>query len=179
MSDVGYPVEELGVKPPISFNVVIESIGGNKAFNKEIFGLYVKEKNLNSITDQFEMSQGMFRALSVIIHVTYSEMISHPSCILIDDIGEGLDFDRSSALIDLLIKRAHASRIQLIMSTNDRFIMNKVPLKTWTVLQRAGSHIRGYNYKNSKILFDQFEITGLNNFDFFSMDFVNQNVGGE
>lgn len=176
MSDIGYPIDEVGVKPPISLNVVIEAIEGVKDLPKEIFGLCVKEANLGSITDQFDMSQGMFRALSVIIHVTYAEMVSHPSCILIDDIGEGLDFDRSSALIDLLIKRANASRIQMIMSTNDRFVMNKVPLKTWTILQRTGSHIRAYNYKNSKAAFDEFAVTGLNNFDFFSMEFVKQAV---
>jgi len=171
MSEVGYPLDAVGIKPPISVTVSLE---GPDGIPKDIFGLYVKEQSLNEITDQIDMSQGMFRALAVIIHITYAEMVSHPSCILIDDIGEGLDFDRSSALIDLLIKRAHASKIQLIMSTNDRFIMNKVPLRSWTVLQREGSRLRAYNYKNSRPIFDQFEITGLNNFDFFSMDFVTE-----
>jgi hypothetical protein len=55
-------------------------------------------------------------------------MMKTPATILIDDIGEGLDFDRSSRLIKLLIEIAEKNEnIRLIMSTNDRFVMNAVP----------------------------------------------------
>ncbi|MES1225487.1 MAG: ATP-binding protein, partial [Bacteroidota bacterium] len=53
----------------------------------------------------------------------------------------------------------------------DRFVMNKVPLKYWSIIQRNLSGSKIFNYKNSKKVFDEFEFTGLNNFDFFSKNF--------
>jgi hypothetical protein len=32
-----------------------------------------------------------------------------------------------------------------------------------------------HNYTNSKATFDNFKFTGLNNFDFLAMDFINEN----
>jgi hypothetical protein len=58
------------------------------------------------------------------------------------------------------------------MSTNDRFVMNKVPLEEWCLLQRNGNHVRVRNYQNSKAAFDRFKVTGLNNFDFLATDFI-------
>ena len=118
--------------------------------------------------DQAEISQGLFRALSLFIQLRYSEYFSKPGLVLIDDIGEGLDYERSSKLIKSLIEIAKKTNIQLIMSTNDRFVMNAVPLEYWCVLHREGGKCISLNYRNSKDLFDEFELTGLNNFDFFS-----------
>jgi hypothetical protein len=59
------------------------------------------------------------------------------------------------------------------MSTNDRFVMNNVPLEYWQVIQRDGGKCKIFNYKNSKEKFDDFEYTGLNNFDFLATDFIN------
>jgi len=95
-----------------------------------------------------------------------------PSAVLIDDIGEGLDFDRSCKLIKVLIKKAEESRVQLIMATNDRFVMNVVPLQYWSVLQRHGGGSKVLNYDNARARFDEFKFTGMNNFDFFATDFL-------
>jgi ABC-type antimicrobial peptide transport system ATPase subunit len=120
------------------------------------------------------MSQGMFRALSIIIHLTYHSMMKTPATILIDDIGEGLDYDRSTKLINLLIELAEKNdNIQLIMSTNDRYVMNKVPFKYWQLIDRKGGECKVYNYQNSKEIFEEFKRTGLNNFDFLATDFIN------
>jgi hypothetical protein len=163
MADIGYFIEDVGTRTPIS--IIVHSPQG-------VVVLYVKEAGLNEITDQIDMSQGMFRALSIIIQLNYSEMTQRPSCILIDDIGEGLDFERSCALIKLLMRKAEKSSVQLIMATNDRFVMNTVPLEAWTVLRRVGPNIKVYNYDNSKERFDQFKFTGMNNFDFFALNFL-------
>ena len=120
------------------------------------------------------MSQGMFRALSLIVSLNYAEHTAVPSCVLIDDIGEGLDFDRSCALIKLLMQKAEETSMQLILSTNDRFIMNSVPLEAWTVLRRVGQNTNVYNYDNSRARFDEFKFTGMNNFDFFAYDFLRE-----
>jgi hypothetical protein len=160
MDAIGYNLKEIGTAPPISLSVDVTP--------GEIVGIYAKEADLNGITDQNEMSQGMFRALSLLGQITYSQLINKPACILIDDIGEGLDYNRSTALVKLLIDKAKETPVQLIMATNDRFVMNNVPLEYWSVIQRIGNVSRIYDYRNSPDLFKEFELTGMNNFDFFS-----------
>ena len=165
MNAIGYSLEDIGTHTPES--IIIDS----NFLPTEPVGLYVKESDLECMTDQVDMSQGMFRALSLIIQIHYSLFTSTPSCILIDDIGEGLDFERSSALVKLLIERAKNSSVQLIMATNDRFIMNNVPLEYWLVIQRVGGISKIYSQRNSPQLFEDFKLTGLNNFDFFSSEY--------
>src|SRR5438105_11020892 len=109
----------------------------------------------------------MFRALSVIVQLNYAYLARAPSCMLIDDIGEGLDFERSCGLIGVLVTKAQKHGVQVVLSTNDRFVMNSVPLEAWTILHREGGSTRVYNYANSREKFEQFKFTGLNNFDFF------------
>ncbi|MDR2607985.1 MAG: hypothetical protein LBC57_06290 [Treponema sp.] len=62
-----------------------------------------------------------------------------------------------------------------LMSTSDRFVMNAVPLEYWQVIQRKGGEYQVFNYQNSKEKIDDFEYTGLNNFDFLRTDFINSN----
>ena len=159
--------------------VVITPIPGPATTNGPPAVLYVKEKALNGITDQFGMSTGMFRALSVLIQITYAQMSNTAGTILIDDIGEGLDFERSYKLIHLLVDKAKQSKVQLIMDTNDRFVMNAVPLECWSVLNRTDSGVEVLNYANSKAKFDDFKFTGMNNFDFFAQDFLHGEEGSE
>jgi len=165
MGRVDYDIEEIGVQAPVSIR-----IEGN--LPGSLVGLYVKEKDLAGITDQLSMSQGMFRVFSILIHLNYFQMTKQPTCILIDDIGEGLDFARSCLLIDLLREKAKTSGVQLVLSTNDRFVMNRIPLEEWSVLQRCGSTVRVLNYENSRDLFEEFKFTGLSNFSFLEMDFA-------
>lgn len=167
MNTIGYPLDEIGLRP-------LTSIIVRGDFPGELVGLYVKESALQGITDQSDMSQGMFRAFSLIIQLNYSQMASKPSCILIDDIGEGLDFERSCSLIELLMRKAKTSSVQLVMSTNDRFVMNSIPLEVWSVLQREAGKTKVYNYTNSKAIFDKFKFTGMNNFDFLAVDFLHE-----
>ncbi len=167
INQIGYDITELGVAP-IS-NMIVE-----QTLPQQPEGIYIVEKGHSHIVEQQEISQGLFRAISLFIQLKYSEHFSEASLILIDDIGEGLDFDRSTKLIKSLIKMAEKSSIQLVMTTNDRFVMNNVPLQYWSVMQREGSRAHFLNYHNSKDIFEKFEITGLSNFDFFSSNFYNQ-----
>jgi hypothetical protein len=90
---------------------------------------------------------------------------------LIDDIGEGLDYDRSKGLIDLIIEKVKGSFVQVIMTTNDRFVMNKISLEYWSVIERIPKKSLFYNYRNSKETFDEYKYSGLSNFDFLATDF--------
>lgn len=163
MEAIGYKLKEIGTAPP--FSLAIEGAPG------EVVVIYAREADLDGITDQNEMSQGMFRALSLLVQITYSQLIKKPACILIDDIGEGLDYNRSTALVKLLVDKAKETPFQLIMATNDRFVMNSVPLEYWSVVRRIGNMSRVYSQRNSPNLFKEFELTGLNNFDFFSSNY--------
>ncbi|MHC6202238.1 AAA family ATPase [Breznakiellaceae bacterium SP9] len=167
MKKIGYDMTDIDVGPHPYMSLTTS--GG-----VPIYMINATENDRDSPVPQQEMSQGMFRALSLIIHVVYNTLKKYSTTILIDNIGEGLDFDRSSKLIKLLIEIAEKNEnIQLIMSTNDRFVMNNVPLEYWQVIQRKGGECRVFNYKNSKDKFDEFEYTGLNNFDFLRTDFLN------
>ncbi|OQY60219.1 MAG: hypothetical protein B6245_02490 [Desulfobacteraceae bacterium 4572_88] len=157
MRKVDYPIRQIDIAPLKHW-----SIG---------FALNVQEEELNDVTDQAEMSQGMFRALSLLIQINYSLFAKTASCILIDDIGEGLDYERSKGLIDLIIEKVKDSSIQVIVTSNDRFVMNKIPLEYWSVIHRIKNKSVFYNYTNAKQTFDDFVFTGLNNFDFFATDF--------
>lgn len=160
MAKIGYEIKEIGVE---------RSILENDKVAKGV--IYIIEKESSTRIYQYEMSQGMFRALSLIIQVNYTILAQNATCIVIDDIGEGLDHERAKKLIELLIQKSEDSDIQLIMATNDRFVMNTVPLKYWTILDRKGHQVKTYNYQTHKELFDEFEDMGLSNFDFFSSEF--------
>lgn len=139
-----------------------------------VSGYMFVKKNINTDIYQHNMSQGMFRALSLIIQITYNTLKKLSTTILIDDIGEGLDFERSSKIITLLVDLAEKdNNIQLIMSTNDRFVMNNVQLEYWQIIQRDGGQCKVSNCHNAKDKFDEFQYTGLNNFDFLATDFIN------
>ena len=115
--------------------------------------------------------RGMFRAFSVLVQLNYYILCGHKGFVIIDDIGEGLDFARAKLLVALLIRKAAASGIQLIMSTNDSFIMNAVDIEHWAVIMREGNKISLFNYENSREIFEEFKFTGLNNFDFYASEF--------
>lgn len=173
MAKMGYEINSLEIVAPENIKAQLDDSPA------ELACIGIKEEGLDRIIDQTQMSQGMFRALSILIQVNYSQLANLASCILIDDIGEGLDFERSTQLIDILRHKAADSSFQLIMTTNDKFVMNNVPLDEWLVLQRQGGNVRVRNYENSKKLFDDFRFTGLSNFSLLEMDFLNDHETAE
>lgn len=167
MNYIGYELEDIGIDNFDGVSIVAPHIFPSLSIG-EASGIYVKESDLQIRTIQLSMSDGMFSALSAFIQFNYGLLSKKSTCLLIDDVGEGLDFSRSSALVKRLIEKTEESSIQLLMTTNDRFIMNAVPLEYWLILSRTGGRVVNLNYRNSKEMFDEFESTGLNNFDLFS-----------
>ena len=135
----------------------------------------VEEGLVNSIIDS-EMSQGMLRALSVLIFIENLISNNNVSTIIIDDLGEGLDYERATKLGKLLVEKLENSNIQFIATSNDSFLMDVIPIKYWNILQRDGNTVRALNYQNSKEQFDKFRMTGLSNFDLFSSDYLLQKL---
>lgn len=170
MQKIGYALEDFGI---IHFSERYSSASQDR------FAVYTTETGLEKQVTQRDMSQGMFRAFSVIVQINYYILCGHKGLIIIDDIGEGLDFSRAKQLVHLLISMANESGIQLIMSTNDSFIMNAVDIKNWAVIMREGHKITLYNYENSKEIFEEFKFTGLNNFDFYASEFFKSGFSDE
>src|SRR5260370_17816060 len=104
MKAIDYRIDDVGVIPPT--DVMIQS-----PFPTNPVVLYVKENDLLCRTEQQLMSKGMFQALGIIIHINFAILAKRPECILIDDIGEGLDFERSSKLIKLIREKAKSAAI--------------------------------------------------------------------
>jgi predicted ATPase len=162
MNEIGYKLEDAGI---------VQYSEKNHREQQDKYAVYTTEAGLEKQVTQRDMSQGMFRAFSVLVRLNRYIMLGKGGCIIIDDIGEGLDFSRAKLLVNLLVKKAESSGIQLIMSTNDSFIMNTVQIENWAVLHRDGNKISLYNYENSREIFEEFKFTGLNNFDFFASEF--------
>lgn len=163
-NEIGYSIKNVSLGN-------LESVQIDSPLSSKLVGIIVQENDRVGSTDQHSMSDGMFRALSIIIHFNYYLMTKLSGLVLIDDIGEGLDFERSTKLIKLLIKKSIDIGIQLIMSTNDKFVMNNTKLEYWQIVQRKGGVVNLHNTSNSAKIFEQFRFTGLNNFDFYSTDF--------
>lgn len=170
LASIDYDIETIELAAPVSIRF---APGGPQPVS-----LSLKERGLQGITDQFGMSTGMFRVLALLIHVNFAQFKGSASSVFIDDIGEGLDFDRSLRLIELLRTKAGKYNFQLVMTTNDKFVMNHVPLEEWTVLHRSASVVHVRNQENSKAAFDEFKFTGLSNFSFFEMNAVAMNFDG-
>lgn len=157
-----YHCEDVGLDVPDD----LVAMGGSPPL-----GIYLKEHDLGSRTSQLNMSDGMFRALSLLIRLNYAVLTKKRACILVDDVGEGLDFSRSKNLIPLLIDKAKNHGFQLIMTTNDVFVMNSVPLDYWSVVSRRGGNVTVINRQTSPKAFDEFKFVGLSNFEFFASEY--------
>ena len=159
MQELGYSITSIDIK---------EARGG--------YGIFIEEEGEYTVS-QREMSQGMFRALSLFIMLSYARLSNMSLCLLIDDMGEGLDFDSSKKMMDLVIKKVNKSNMQFFMTSNDRQVMNQIPLRYWSVIGRESSKSIFYDYTNSKDTFEDFKYTGLNNFDFLATDFFMKGFG--
>lgn len=164
MREVGFPLRKIALGAPTSIRFTPNL--------KEAVGIFAKERDLSHPTDSNSMSQGMYRTLALLLHVHYFALKRGSGLILIDDVGEGLDFERSQNLIAHLLKVARERDIQIVMTSNDRFVLNAVPLEHWIVLRRDGSEVSAHTKKTDPDRFEEFELTGLSNFDLLVSDFL-------
>ena len=162
MRKISYELEDFGI---MHFTERFGSSGQDR------YAVYTTEAGLEKQVTQRDMSQGMFRAFSVLSQINFYIQSGQQGMVIIDDIGEGLDFSRAKQLVQVLIAKAEGAGIQLIMSTNDSFIMNAVDIQHWAVIVREGNKISLFNYENSREIFEEFKFTGLNNFDFYASGF--------
>ena len=127
----------------------------------------------------FDLSNGMFRVFCVLLYMIYCSTLADARCLVIDDMGEGLDYMRSTKLGKIMFDYCDKNHIQLIATSNDSFLMDAVNLHYWNILQRNGNRVHGVNCTNSPLLFEKFQRTGLSNFDILSSNFIVNNTINE
>ena len=136
--------------------------------------VFVKELGLSRPLFDINMSKGMFRTIYIIAFLLYFKRnkLGQPAMLLVDDLCEGLDYNRSTKLGKLCFNMCQQLGIQLMASSNDSFLMDVVDLKYWNILRRVGNKVEIINSYEDPELFEHFEMTGLTNFDLFSSDFI-------
>lgn len=139
----------------------------------------IKEKGVAKHMVDIQLSSGMLRTLYLLCFIMIIKHNDRPSLLLIDDLGEGLDYRRSTDLGKLVFEYCKSNGLQLIASSNDSFLMDVVDLADWQVLRRTGGKVSAINYSSHPDLFKRFKMTGLSNFDFFSSDFIDNNLVSE
>lgn len=102
----------------------------------------------------------------------FVESIEHPNITLFDDVCQSYDATRARAFCDWILEKSKEyPNAQFIMATNNRFVMNKIPLKSIMVVENLPNEYKIYNYTNSKVNYDDFDYSGLSNFDFLDTKF--------
>ena len=159
MQKFGYDIDVLGV-----------------AGTTNALSLNYTEKGIPGIYDIAVMSQGTYRILILLLYFFQLLNAKNLQLLLIDDLGEGLDYSRAYKLGKFIFDACQEANVQLIATSNDSFLMDAVPIDYWNVLRRKGSEITALNEKNHPELFKQFAYTGLSNFDFFSSDYIDSKL---
>lgn len=145
---------------------------------KRGYRIYVEEGGKYYV-EQSRLSLRMFRALSLLIVLVLVKKKHLPMCILIDDLGDGFDLDNAKNFMDILSQVSYNSSIQFFATSTNRFVLNNVHLKNWSVIDRVGSKSIFYNMHNSKENFEDFKYTSLNNADFFTTQFYKNGFEAE
>lgn len=147
------------------------------AINESGKRVEIHEKGVQMSLWYFTTSKGMYRTIYLLIFVEYLATLKTPKMLVIDDLCEGLDYDRATKLGKFLFDFCLKKDIQLVASSNDSFLMDVVDIQYWNVLQRNGEVVTAINKHNNPQLFENFSYTGLSNFDFFSSDYIARHNG--
>ena len=154
----------------LGFNL-LEIEATDFSFSKENKMMLLSEQGLGFKINQLNISQGLYRAISLIIFLYY---YSDNKCrtIVVDDLSEGLDYDRSTKLGKLLLEKFSDSNFQFISTTNDTYLMEVIDIKYWNIIHRKNNIVSSFNYNNCKKAFDNFYSSGLSNADLLSSNYL-------
>jgi len=122
------------------------------------------------------LSSGMKRTIYLIIYLEYLISKKNPTTLLIDNLGEGLDYERSYNLGKYVFERCKDSNVQLIAASNDNFLLDAIDLEYWTILNREGNKISAINMESHPEIFEKFNFIGLSNFSLLSSDFLEREL---
>ena len=173
MNKVGFPLVEIDTFSNIFFPQKEAHKTGMSDFDRFKI-LSVVEQDVESTMWLSDLSNGMYRTLSLFIRLEQMTSLHHPALIAIDDLGEGLDYTRATEVGKLLFGICRQHGIQVIATSNEEFMMNIVNINDWNILVREGPTVRSVNGRQYPEEFRKFKFSGLDNFDFFTSDFLNR-----
>lgn len=154
---VGFSIKDIFVMPT---NIL------TKDGFKKVPMLYLKEENITAPYNIMQASSGMMKVIFLIVTLN---LIEKESCILIDNIGDGLDYKRSIEAMRILEEKSKES--QIIVSTNNEFLLNQTDIRNWNILHRNGPVVKAYNYVNNKDKLIKFSDSGLSNYEYFKEEY--------
>lgn len=178
---------------PLPFSTLVDALGkeGKKyvlenarALGYDILDIYtvkasgemtfvmIRERYSKQVIADFQLSNGMIRVLYILCFLVYIRHNRKHSLLLIDDLGEGLDYNRATLLGNIVFDSCEKENLQLIASSNDSFMMDVVDIRKWQILRRKNSKLNVLNHINASELFNSFLLTGLSNFDLFASDYI-------
>lgn len=164
LNSIGYGVEKIENRSLVTKTGIFKT-------------LFFKEKGIDFPMHKSNLSKGMYAAFALLLMIQYivdKNANKKDIVILVDDLCEGLDYDRSINFTKLLFNKLNKLGLQFIVASNDRFLMNAVNIEHWNILKRQNGLVKAFNYINNKETFDEFKFTGLNNFDFFASEYFEE-----
>jgi len=162
MCELGYKVKAIDPQKIDKFNFVT-----------------LKEEDVSVPLFSSSMSNGMLRVFYIFTYMAYIADAEGAKTFLVDDLGEGLDYSRSSKLSKIMFNYCKENDIQLIVTSNDSFLMNAIDLSNWIILRRKGNKVTTYCQITHPEMFNKFRRMGLNNFDMLSTDFMEKFLSEE
>lgn len=82
---------------------------------------------------------------------------------LYDNFAHDLDFVNAKNEAERLLSQSS----QVIIASHNQFAMDVIPLESWVILSQG----KVYDYVSHKAIYDDYDFTGLNNFDFFTSNY--------
>ena len=168
------------LSPPVALEIAAEPVLSDmnrlgypvEAVRQARDGLEFRERGVPVWIAESLGSTALVRSLRFLLFLHGARLDASARCLLVDDLAEGLDYERAGRLCGLLLERMEEWLGQWIVCSNDRQVMNRMPLDYWTLLEQApGGRVRVINRHTAPALFENFRFTGLSHFDFFSMGF--------
>jgi len=164
-NNIGFKISEI-------FSQKIGSQNSNLKF------LVFKEQGIQNDIFYSDLSRGMGRTISLII--TLESQIETTKfaipALIIDDLGEGLDYQKATNLGKYVFDRCKESGIQLITASNDNFLLDVIDLDYWNILRREGSKVTAINKTTHPKVFEDFTFTGLSNFSLLTSDYLDRKL---
>lgn len=112
------------------------------------------------------VSSGFLRCFSLLTYCFYLIGQGVLSLLLVDNLCQGLDYERSKKFGSLLFETCHQNAIQLIAATNDVYLIDAMETDKLIILKRDKQGISNLNIKDDPVMFEQHLFSGLSNLDF-------------
>lgn len=169
-NQVGFPISQIDTFDNLANRIVDITL----PYTTELKLVLIREEGVESMLFLRDLSSGMYRTILLLILIEQLINLDHPALIAIDDLGEGLDYSRATQVGRLLFDICREKKIQIVATSNEEFMMNIVDISNWNILVRKGDHVKSITSNLCPEYFEEFKFSGLDNFDFFTSDFLSR-----